>query len=99
MNYNQLLLAVEHEGLAAKVRAALHIAANRIARELASTPNHANRVKWAVSVLANPGAHLDPVMRAVVAQRSADDITAVRALTDSQVQTEVDSLIDFFAQG
>ncbi len=101
MNYTQLLTISESDGQALniRVRAAILVAANRVAREVPTTLNHANRVKWAVAALANPAAPVDSFMRAIAAQRSADDPVTVRTLTDSQVQTEVDSLIDFFAQG
>lgn len=80
-----------------KVAGACMIAAMDIAEESPATPNHANRIVWAVSVRDNAKAMAKSMLVKILQDATiAADVTAA---TDAQIQTVVNGLINDFATG
>jgi hypothetical protein len=92
-------LAGADAGLRQRVRVACIVAAHAIAGEIDTTPNHANRLKWASSVMANPEAESVRMLWFALAANKAADVATIQAVTDAQIQTAVDGAVDLFAQG
>lgn len=97
--YAELLQASEHAGLNAKVRVACIIAAEAVRTESVGTTNHANRVKWAKAVFANPLQEAPRMLWAVLAQNSGATLAQIQAASDATVQTAVNAAVDVFADG
>lgn len=95
--YAQIVNVLEDEGLARSVRAAVMVAADTVRAEVSSTPNHANRLAWARSVMISPESSSLAMLRAVVMQKRAETAGAIRGLSDTDVQTAVDAAVDLFA--
>ncbi len=72
-------------------------AAMEIAEESPATPNHANRILWAVSVRDNAKAMAKSMLVKVL--QDAAIAVDVEAATDAMVQSAVDSLVDIYATG
>lgn len=97
--YSELLQASESEALRNKVRVACVIAAEAIRTEPANTPNRANRLKWARSVLTTPDGDVRAMLWAVLAQNASLSLAAIVGASDAQVQTAVNAAVDVLAQG
>lgn len=93
-SYAELINASNNSELHAKIGVACFIAAEKVRTEVATVPNHANRLKWAKRVLES-GVSPVSMMWAVLAQNFA----AITGSTDAQVQTAVDAAVDVFATG
>jgi len=78
-----------------QVAGACMTAAMDIANEPPATPNHADRLVWAVAVRDNAKGMAKSMLVDVV--RDATIAADVEAATDAQVQSVVDGLVDQYA--
>lgn len=97
--YAELLTASENETLKNKVRVACVIAAETVRTELATVPNHANRLLWAKSVYVSPDVVMPRMLWAVLAQNKGAALAAITGASDATVQGAVDAAVDVFATG
>ena len=97
--YDELLTANANTALLNKVRVAVVVAATAVMTESDQTANHANRLKWAKDVFADPGEAGKRMMWPVLAQNKAATLAAITGATDATVQTAVDAAVNVFAQG
>jgi len=81
----------------AQMQGALLAAADRVAEEQASTPNHAARLVWAREVFINPGTKVSVMTRAVLAQNKLVSIILAGKADDDEITDAVFSRIDVFA--
>lgn len=80
-----------------RIAGACMIAALNIADEAPATPNHANRLLWAIEVRDN----VKSMARKMLVRVLQDSAIAadVEASTDPMVQSAVDGLVDTYATG
>ena len=97
--YSELLQASESEALRNRVRVACVLAADAIRTEPSNTPNKANRLKWAKTVLQNPAADVQAMVWAVLAQNASQPLSTIVNATDAQVLAAVSAAVDVLAQG
>ncbi|PTR17491.1 hypothetical protein C8R31_101655 [Nitrosospira sp. Nsp2] len=97
--YDELLTANGNQALLNKVRVAVVVAATAIMTESDQTTNHANRLKWAKEVFANPALAATQMMWPVLAQNKAFTLAQLIAADDATVQAKVDLAVNVFAQG
>lgn len=93
--------AQEDGGLRNRVTAALSKSAFNVKNEDVGTPNHTKRFAWAKDVLVNNATNAANVTRYVVAAYAASnptfDATTILAISDTDLQAQVDACIDLFA--
>lgn len=82
-----------------KCKAAGLIAANAIIAEVAGTPNHANRLKWAKKVFSDPVTQGTALLRAVLAANASATLTQINGASDATIQTAVNAAVDTLADG
>lgn len=87
------------EALRNKVAVACMIAALAIAAEADTVPNHANRLIWAKSVLANPLAAGNQMYPAVLAANAGAPVATILNASDALIQTAVNDSVNLLAQG
>lgn len=97
--YQELIQAAENLALNQRVRVACIVAAEEVRIEAPATANHANRLKWAASVFANPEAEQQRMLWVVLAHNRAATYAQLIGADDATVQSAVDAVIDIFAQG
>lgn len=85
--------------LTQKVETAVIIAADTINSESGATGNHTNRLVWAKQALANWASKASDILPAVIAANSGATVANIRNASDSAIQSNVDSVIDLFADG
>jgi hypothetical protein len=78
--------------LTLRVEAAILVAASSIWWEASDTPNHAQRMSWAVDALANPQESVSVMLRRVCSDATIQ--IAGEAATDSSIQNLVNGNID-----
>ncbi len=99
MKYNQFNQAQEDGTLQFKVKVACFVAAEMVANELVTTPNHANRLIWAKHVFEQPDFEAFRMLSVAVAKNIGLTPTQVHDASDSAIQNAVNEAIDLFAQG
>jgi hypothetical protein len=97
--YTELYDLSNNSALKNKIAVAVVIAANTIRGEAGATTNHANRLIWAASALANPGAEADRMLWGALAQNSGLTVAQITNAADSALQTAVNNAVDLFATG
>lgn len=101
--YDELLTIANGAGAGAqlygRVKIACLVACDTIRAEAAGVTNHANRLKWAATVLQDPDAAAKRMLLAVLAQNRAAALAAITSATDATVQSAVDAAVDLVAQG
>lgn len=95
--YSELLILASNEALFNKVRVACWVAADTVRAEPDTTPNHANRIKWAKSVFENPDKVAQDMVYAVLAQNKDATAASITGASDAQVQAAVDNAVDVFS--
>ena len=72
------------------------VAVIKAAEEILSTSPTpaADRVNWAVSVLADPHATGIQMLNLILAANSGLTVSAIRSASDASIQTNVDSMVD-----
>ncbi len=97
--YTDLQNALRNSLLTDRVEIAIAVAAVAISTELGSVTNHANRLIWAQEALGNLGGMAARFLPAVLAKNKNASIATITAASDAAIQTQVDELVDLFAQG
>lgn len=82
-----------------KCRGAVLIAAQSIMVESAGTANHANRLKWAKKVFADPSGQAQLMLRAVLAANNAATLAQINSASDPTIQSAVNAAVDVLADG
>lgn len=95
--YTELFDLADNNILLDRVSVAITIAADTVLNEIESTPNHANRVIWAKGAFSNPKAQAKAFLAAVLAANNGADVATIQAVTDTQIQNNVNAAIDVFA--
>jgi len=96
-SYEELVDLYQDEELKDKVLGSVAISADTIRLEDPSTTNHANRLVWALAATKEPKIKRDEIMLLVLAINEAATVQNIKEALDSKIQTDVDSVIDFFA--
>lgn len=97
--YEEIADLFEDPILKEKSRVALIVAAQTIFDEDPGTTNHANRVIWARYVINNTEDGVGPAVRAILAANKDAPVSAIQSATDALVQSNIDAIVDFFADG
>lgn len=98
--YDELLaIATTGTVLISRMQVAAVIAAEKVRTELDTTPNHANRLKWAKATFQNSAGAARDLLWIVLAQNKAATSAAILGATDALIQTAVDAAVDVLAQG
>ena len=97
--YSELFDLRFHSALKNRVAIAVVVAAEAIGTESPEPPNHAERLVWAASALANPEAEAGRIHWALLAVNKDLTTTQIVEASDSAIQTQVDAAIDLFATG
>ena len=95
--YLEILELIQDPVLSQRVQVAALVAADTIRAEAAGTANHAARLAWARSVLANPQSDQKKMLISVIIQKRALTQAQISGATDAQLQTAVDATVDLFA--
>ena len=77
-------------------KAACMVAAQGIVDEADTVPNHANRVILAKALMLDPHEATKPIWKNVITKAA---VLGIENPTDAQIQSTVDGLIDFYADG
>jgi len=96
-SYEELLVAGADDALNRKVRVAVVVAAETIYEESPGTPNHQARIDWAQLTIASPKGAAEQMMPAMLAKEKNETLADIVGMTDAEVQTSVDSIVDLFA--
>jgi len=97
--YTELYGLHNDSALKNRVIVACIVAAEVVMDEIGTTPNHANRLLWAASVLASPQVEATRMFWALLAVNKDATIENIQAATDIQIQSQVEAHIDLFATG
>ena len=97
--YKDLFDILNNSTFRNRVAVAVCVAADTIRTEDAATDNHANRIIWAKQAFQNPGSVAGIVIRAVIIANKTAATEAILGASDSAIQTNVDAVVDIFAQG
>lgn len=80
-----------------KVRAAVVKTSISINFESAATENHAARLAWAKSALADPNGTAERVVRYVVGANASLTLAEIQGLSDSVIQSHTDASVNIFS--
>lgn len=97
--YAELQTSWQNSLLINRVEVAVAVAAVAVADELDTVPNHVNRLKWAKEAMGNLLGMANQFLPAVLAKNKALTLAQIEGATDANIQTQVDSLVNLFAQG
>ena len=97
--YEELFGLNNNSALKNRVRVACIIAAETVMQELATVPNHVNRMLWAKSVFASPATEADHMFMAVVAANAGLEVEQITCASDEGIQSAVNDHVDLFADG
>ena len=97
--YQELFDLRRNQELLDKVTVAVIVAAETIFAETGGTANHANRIVWAREASISPRAMAGVFMSAVLAANKTATVANIIGAADSAIQTNVDDVIDNFADG
>lgn len=98
-SYQELFDLRRNQELLDKVTVAMIVAAETVFAEDGGMTNHANRVVWAREASINPRGMAGVFMSAVLAANKAATVANIIDAVDSAIQTNVDDVIDNFADG
>lgn len=97
--YQELFDLRRDQVLLDKITVAVIIAADTIYNEAGGTANHANRLIWAREASKSPRAMAEVFMAAVLAANKAVAAGSISGAADTAIQTNVDDVVDNFADG
>ena len=97
--YNELFSLMQNSGLRNKIAVAVGVSADGIRTESDATPNHANRLIWAKSAFEQPMHAAEQVLWSVIIANKDASVAQIQGATDAAIQSNVDAVIDLFAQG
>ncbi len=82
-----------------RIITAVGVAASSISNEVNTTSNYANRILWAKKAFSNPMAEAKKFQMAVLSLNKAATVSQITSAADSAIQTNVDSIVNIFADG
>ena len=97
LTYQVIGSAAEDMTFVQRVRGYIGIAGASVFSESAGTQNHAARLEWATAVVAEPERWATRTAPFVAGQNAGIGGTTLASITDGNIQTAVDSLINYFA--
>ena len=97
--YQELFDLRRNQVLLDKITVAIIVAAETIYAEDGGTVNHANRIIWAREASIKPRRMGEVFMSAVLAANKAATVTNIIGVSDAAIQTNVEDVIDNFADG
>ena len=83
-------LGLNNDPLLQRVAVALTIKAQAL---VSTTPTQA-QINWAIGVFGNPLGHAQGALTAVLAANKSATVAVINAVTDAQLQTAVDAVVD-----
>ena len=89
--------AVEDPVFLARVKGAMYVTGGTVFVEAANVPNHANRLLWVKAIASEPIHWLMRMVTSVAALNAGIAGTTLSAVTDAQVQTAMDNLVNFYS--
>lgn len=95
--YDELLAASKNDALRQRILVAVIVKANEIILEAGATANHAARLTWARTAIANPESVRDQVLWSALAQNKAAAVGAITGAADASLQTAVDAAVNGLA--
>ena len=97
--YEELFDLRRNQPLLDKVTVAVIVAAETVFAEDGATPNNANRLIWAREASIRPRTMAEVFMSSVLAANKAATVPNISGAPDATIQTNVDDVIDNFADG
>ena len=97
--YQELFDLRRNQVLLDKVTVAVIVAAEVVFAEVGGTTNHANRIIWAREASIIPRGMAGVFMSAVLTANKTATVANIIGAADSAIQTNVDDVIDNFADG
>ena len=97
LTYQVIGAAADDDAFKQRVKGYLGIAGASVFSESVGTTNHANRLIWAEAVLADPSLWASRLSVLVAGQHVAGSASTLATLTDTNIQTAVDGLINYAA--
>ena len=86
-------------GLLARISSAISVSALAIISEDVATDNHANRLKWAKEAVQSTAATAKHLLPLVLAANKSATVAQISGAGDPAIQSNVDSVINLFADG
>ena len=80
-------------------KVAVSAAASKVIEEDSTEPNHANRLAWALSVLAGPDAQVERVFTLLVGKYAETPLADIQAVTRQELQATIEGTINALAGG
>lgn len=97
--YLELFTLFNDSELKNKITVAVSVEAAAIRDELPTTPNHANRLKWAKRALENADGEVEGMLKHLLSINKDADIATIQAASDATIQSGVSNAVDIFADG
>ena len=97
--YSELRGLFNNSELKNKVEVACIVAAEAIMQEDTGTTNHSNRLVWAKKAFEDPNQTANGMLMALLAQNKDQTTGVITGASDAQIQTNVDTAVDLFADG
>ncbi len=97
--YQELFDLRRNQVLLDKVTVAVVVAAETVYAEAVGTSNHANRIIWAREAMTNPSGMAKVFMGPVIVANKAATVAQIVGAADTLIQTNVDDVVDDFADG
>lgn len=80
-----------------RIEASVCIAANTIKNESTGVANHAERLVWAKSAIANTRSEADKILKILLAENAGATVSQIVNANDSTINTAVANAVNFFA--
>ncbi len=97
--YEELFDLRRNQSLLDKITTAVIVATDTIRTEAGGTANHANRLIWSRETAKSPRAMAEVFMSMVLAANKGATVGNISGASDASIQTNVDDVIDYFADG
>ena len=97
--YEELFDLRRNQTLLDKITTAIAVTADTIRTEAIGTTNHANRVIWSREAAKSLRPMADIFMSMVLAANKSASASAISGASDTAIQSNVDAVIDYFADG
>jgi hypothetical protein len=95
--YDEILGIIPDDPMRGRVLVACLVAADAIRTEDATTPNHAERMKWAGLVLREPKRMAEQMWLSVLAQNKGASLAQIKGAADATIQVAVNAAVDLCA--
>ncbi len=97
--YEELFDLRRNHSLLDKITTAVIVATDDIRTEPVGVANHANRVIWSREAAKSPRQMAEVFMAMVLAANKTATVGNISGASDTAIQTNVDAVIDYFADG